>query len=180
MVLNRSGIYVHVDGRTVDMVYETSDEYFLRWLSEKEYLVVDKTPDIPLTPKERYDILKAFEAAGGVVAKIKDEWAEFERETSGGSATAEARKKRTANKAVEVGDKMTEDFKKVPFVSFGNDQLKKAPFLCETAPCPRCRESVPFKTTTTEDGQKGSLQFIDHCGGTWLVGIDGKYVGSKG
>lgn len=64
----------------------------------------------------------------------------------------------------------------VPYIGFGNDELEDAPKVKagDKAPCPHCGE-----LTEVRDGNPPTLQFITHCGSSWLAGIQNKYVGNK-
>ncbi len=63
-----------------------------------------------------------------------------------------------------------------PYIGFSNESLKDAEKIKSgnKAPCPKCGELVLVK-----DSDPPMLQFIEHCGGVWLAGVEGKYVGNK-
>jgi len=63
-----------------------------------------------------------------------------------------------------------------PYIRFSNETLKDAEEVKvgNKVPCPKCGEFV-----LVNDSDPPMLQFVDHCGSSWLVGIDGKYVGNK-
>ena len=63
-----------------------------------------------------------------------------------------------------------------PYIGFLNESLKDAEEIKAggKAPCPKCGELV-----LVEESNPPMLQFITHCGGSWLVGVDGKYVGNR-
>jgi len=65
---------------------------------------------------------------------------------------------------------------RVPYIGFGNDELKDAPGVKEgdKVPCPICGE-----LTLVKNSEPPSLQFISHCGKIWLAGVGNKYVGNK-
>ena len=66
---------------------------------------------------------------------------------------------------------------KIPYIGFGNEELKDAESVKtgDKVPCSKCG-----KLTEVKDGlPPGTLQFINHCGSSWLVGINGKYIGNK-
>lgn len=72
-----------------------------------------------------------------------------------------------------------EELKKssVPYIGFGNEELKDAETVKvgDLRPCPKCGA-----LTEVKDGSPpGVLQFISHCGSSWLAGINNKYVGNK-
>jgi hypothetical protein len=60
---------------------------------------------------------------------------------------------------------------KTPYVRFGNEQLASAPNLGKTAKCPKCGAEVQI-----ENSEPPILQFITHCGKSWLVGVKGKDI----
>lgn len=76
----QSGIYIRKEKKNIDLVYGTSDEEFLNWFLERGFVVEGYTLelDIPLSTKEKYSVIKAYEMAGGRIAKLLDEWSEFE------------------------------------------------------------------------------------------------------
>jgi hypothetical protein len=70
-----------------------------------------------------------------------------------------------------------EDIKvKTPWIGFSNETLKDLENIKEgdKVPCPICGELV-----LVENIDPGNLQFIEHCLSSWLVGVDGKYVGNE-
>jgi hypothetical protein len=60
---------------------------------------------------------------------------------------------------------------KDPYIGFGNDQLESAPLIGKTAKCKVCGADVLI-----EESCPPGLQFISHCGKSWLVGINGKDI----
>jgi hypothetical protein len=64
----------------------------------------------------------------------------------------------------------------IPYIGFSNETLKDAEKIQEgdSAPCPKCGELVLVRNSDPP-----TLQFIEHCGSSWLAGVDGKYVGNK-
>jgi hypothetical protein len=63
-----------------------------------------------------------------------------------------------------------------PYIGFSNESLKDAEEIKagDKAPCPKCGELV-----LVEESNPPMLQCITHCGNSWLVGVDGKYVGNR-
>ncbi len=76
----------------------------------------------------------------------------------------------------------------IPFVSFSNQELADAPPVLATSACPKCGEQCDVEqakcANTKEKDPKQprrrtvdeGLQFITHCGDTFLVGVGGKDV----
>lgn len=64
----------------------------------------------------------------------------------------------------------------IHYIGFSNESLKDTEKIKvgDKAPCPKCGELVEVKGSNPP-----CLQFITHCGSSWLTGIDGKYVGNK-
>lgn len=69
-----------------------------------------------------------------------------------------------------------EDIKvETPYIGFSNETLKDVEKIKDgdNAPCPKCGELV-----LVENSDPPTLQFITHCGSSWLAGVDGKYIGN--
>ena len=64
---------------------------------------------------------------------------------------------------IEMTDKRT------PYIGFARTDLQ--PMLGPTSPCPKCGKECEIK-----DSVPPMLQFIDCCGTSYLVGIEGRDV----
>ena len=58
-----------------------------------------------------------------------------------------------------------------PYIGFTNKTMDAAPELGPTANCPKCNKECEIK-----DSNPPMLQFINCCGSSYLVGIEGKDV----
>jgi len=67
---------------------------------------------------------------------------------------------------------MKAEIKKTPYIGFGNEQLENAPELPEKVPCNKCGKLCQVKSSKPSK----TIQYIHHCGNTWLVGLKGKMV----
>lgn len=63
----------------------------------------------------------------------------------------------------------------VPYIGFSNEQLDAAPEVGNTYPCLECGIEIGVESVTSKEGLM-TMQFITHCGTTWLVGIEGKEI----
>ena len=65
-----------------------------------------------------------------------------------------------------------------PFISFGNDELNRAPLIGKTSPCLQCGNDCAVEDSVPPS----ALKFISCCGSSYLVAVDGKDVsrGRKG
>ena len=63
-----------------------------------------------------------------------------------------------------------------PYIYFSNEVLENVPLIKagDKAPYPKCGE-----LTIVKDSNPPTLQFISHCGGDYIVGIESKFVGNK-
>lgn len=73
---------------------------------------------------------------------------------------------------------------KIPFISFGNDELERMPDLGEEVICPHCGKmhKVEYAKKILDDGtqvEDKTLAFV-RCGDkSYLVGVNGKDITSR-
>ncbi len=69
--------------------------------------------------------------------------------------------------------------KKIPFVAYGNEELRKKPPLClgDKIICPHCEEEHVVSGGKGEDGKETDLVMFYKCGKqVYLAGVKGKNV----
>ena len=73
--------------------------------------------------------------------------------------------------------------KSVPYFAIGNDEIRNAPLLRDTAPCPKCGKiiSVGYGKNAETGNETRSLAFVkcNICNATYLVGMDGHEIGGR-
>lgn len=70
-----------INGVAKDMVYDTSDEYFLGWLRDRGMRIEVAENVDRVSPHARYQFLKRFEQNGGVFHRSQ-KWQAFEERMS--------------------------------------------------------------------------------------------------
>lgn len=72
----------------------------------------------------------------------------------------------------------------IPFIAFGNDELKKMPDLGKEVVCPHCgrKHKVEYGKKVLSDGKKVEDKMLAYvqCGDeVYLVGVNGKDITSR-
>lgn len=67
----------------------------------------------------------------------------------------------------------------IPFISYGNDQLKKLPKVKEGHKiiCPDCKKIHKLKCSLDKDGNKSNDLMYYNCGGeSYVAAVDGRLI----